>query len=78
MEMMMKQLYLSVVVDLPDCAFTASDVYAQIKGPWLALGDGLHTAGVTFTSKVEEMQVRAKATRKPRKPRLVTPPQDAA
>jgi hypothetical protein len=76
----MKQLYLQVVIDLPDCAFTASDVYAQIKGPWLALGDGLHTAGVTFTSKVEEMQVRApRKQRKPRKPRLVeTPPPEAA
>jgi hypothetical protein len=76
--MKMKQLYLQVVVDLPDCAFTAADVYAQIKGPWLALGDGLHTAGVTFTSKVEEMQVRAKVQRKPRKPRLVPQPTEAA
>jgi hypothetical protein len=74
----MKQLYLQVVIDLSDNAFEASDVYAQIKAPWTALIEALQGIEVKFSTRAEEMQVRAKA--KPRKkkqdtPRLVeTPP----
>jgi hypothetical protein len=92
----MKQLYLQVIVDLPDDAFKANDIYAHIQGPWnellAAMARGLNDDRLTFAedgrfhyvAKAEQMEVRTKATRKPRKNkqdtvRLVeTPPDEAA
>jgi hypothetical protein len=59
---------------MPDDPFEASVVYAELRAPWRALNDAIGTTGVVSVAKADEMEVRAKVQRRPRKPRLVTPP----
>jgi hypothetical protein len=73
----MKRLYLSVAIEMPSSPFDASDVYAKLRTPWFELLTRLEAGGVQHVAKADEMEVRAKVTRKPRKPKLVTP-QEAA
>jgi hypothetical protein len=75
----MKRLCLSAVIELPEDVFAAADVFASVKTPWNTALQNLKASGVKFEHSQEVMEVRAKATRKPRKPRLVeTPPPEAA
>jgi hypothetical protein len=79
MEMMMKRLCLSAVIELPTDLFDATAIIQSVKVPWYAALQNLKDAGVKFEHSQEVMEARAKATRKPRKPRLVeTPPDEAA
>ncbi|HEY6255092.1 MAG TPA: hypothetical protein VIY51_04790 [Xanthobacteraceae bacterium] len=75
---MTKQLCLSAIIELPADLFEAAEVVAKIKAPWCELLAGLKAAGVQHAAKSDEMEIRAKAVRRPRKPRLVTPPPDLA
>jgi hypothetical protein len=63
---------------MPTDPFDASDVFAKLKTPWTELLKSLDASGVQHVAKADEMEVRAKAVRRPRKPRLVTPPEQAA
>jgi hypothetical protein len=67
----MKRLYLSVAIEMPPSPFDASDIYAKIKAPWGDLLNSLQASGVEYDAKVDEMEMRAKAKRAARKPRLV-------
>jgi hypothetical protein len=73
----MKRLYLSVAVEMDPDPFVASDTYARIREPWNALLASLNAGGIAHEAKADEMEVRAKAKRAPRKPRLVTPTEAA-
>ena len=78
---MPKRLCLSVVVELPsDDPFDAAGVYVSLKEPWGELLKSLAANGVKHEAKADEMEIRAKAKRGPRKTKLglVTPPEQAA
>jgi hypothetical protein len=67
------------VIELPDDLFEANEVIALVRSPWFAGLQDLRSAGVKFEHSQVVMEVKTKATRKPRKPRLVeTPPDKAA
>jgi hypothetical protein len=70
----MKRLCLSAVIELPDNPFEAASVYATVKMPWEALLRDLNERDIKFDAKADEMEVRKPVVRRPRKPRLVTPP----
>lgn len=76
----MKQLCLSAVIDLPDDLFEASELIHSVKVPWYAALQTLKEREVAFKHSQEVLEVRAKAPRKSRKPRLVpvADPKDAA
>jgi hypothetical protein len=75
----MKRLCLSAVIELPEDVFAAADVFASVKTPWNTALQNLKASGVKFEHSQDVMEVKTKATRKPRKPRLVeTPPDEAA
>jgi hypothetical protein len=70
---MTKRLCLSVVVEMPDNPFDASDVFAKLKQPWSDLLNSLTQSGVKHDFKADEMEVSAKRGR-PRKPRIAAVP----
>jgi hypothetical protein len=66
-------------VNLPLDLFEAAAVIANIKPAWDDLVNRLKDVpGADHATKCDVMDVRPKQVRRPRKPRLVTPPQDAA
>ena len=75
---MPKQLVLSALIELPDGYFEAASLSLKLSVPWLALCSELDAAGVKHTTKVDEIEVRAKQQRAPRKPRVVAPASEAA
>lgn len=75
---MARQLCISIIIDLPDGAFETADVYHKINGPWTDMREALKAAGVTHGAKVEELQVRPKVQRRPRRLRLAPVPDSAA
>lgn len=74
----MKRLCLSAVIDLSADPFEAAEAIASVKAPWHALIAELQQRSITHEVKCDEMEVRAKPQRRPRKPRLVQPTPDAA
>lgn len=74
---MAKKLYLSAAIELPDDLFEASEIVQSVKVPWYAALQTLKEKQVQFTHSQEVMESRTRATRKPRKPRLVPPPEAA-
>lgn len=75
---MPKKLCLSAIIELPDDLFDATEIIAAVKVPWYAALHTLKEKQVQFVHSQEVMDVRAKATRKPRRPRLVPTPDAAA
>lgn len=78
---MPKQLYVEVIVRIPDDPFAAADIYKALQPSWGSLLEALKASGTETEFKIKEMEVRAKVVRKPRKPRLVpvtTPTGEAA
>jgi hypothetical protein len=75
---MPKRLCLSVVIELPDDPFEASGTYALLHQPWTTLLADLAKGGMKHEAKADEMEIRKPVVRRPRKPRLVTPPEQAA
>jgi hypothetical protein len=73
----MKQLLLSAVIDLPDDLFDASVIIQSVKVPWYAALQTIKEQGAQFKHSQEVIETRAKATRTPRKPRLVPLPEAA-
>jgi hypothetical protein len=83
MEITMKRLCLSAVIELPTDLFDATEIIASVKTPWYAALQNLKNAGVKFEHSQEVMEARAKAPRKRKNKqdtvRLVeTPPDEAA
>jgi hypothetical protein len=74
---MAKRLYLTAAVMLPTDPFDAAHVYETLAPSWLAFLEALKATGVEHETKADEMEARAKQVRRPRKPRLVTPPEAA-
>jgi hypothetical protein len=75
----MKRLCLSAVIELPTDLFDATAIIQSVKVPWQNALEALGAAGATFQHSQEIMEVKTKAVRRPRKPRLVeTPPPEAA
>ena len=66
---MPKQLCMSVVVELPEDTFAAAGLTFKLSEPWVALCEALKSAGVKYQAKVDELEVRAKQQRAPRKPK---------
>lgn len=64
--MMAKQLYVEVIVRLPDDPFAAADVYKQLQPSWASLLEALKSSGTEYDFKIKEMETRAKPKRKPR------------
>jgi hypothetical protein len=75
---MPKQLCLSAVIELPEDLFEASAIITAVKVPWYAALQTLKQNEVPFKHSQDVMEVRAKAARKPRKPRLVPTSGEAA
>jgi hypothetical protein len=73
----MKQLCLSVIVELPPDLFRASELIWKLDPTWTTLLASLQDAKVEHTANSEILDVRTKATRRPRKPRLVPAPEAA-
>lgn len=64
----MKQLCMSVVVELPTDLLEAAGLTFKLSEPWLALCQALKDAGIKHETKLDELEVRARPGR-PRKPR---------
>jgi hypothetical protein len=71
---MPKRLSVSVLVEVPDDPFAAADIYKQLQPSWQSLLEALKASGTQYDLKMSEMEVRKPVVRRPRKPRLVTPP----
>jgi hypothetical protein len=71
-----KRLCLSLLVEMPEDPFDAAGVYVSLKEPWGTLLKSLAASGVKHEAKADEMEIRAKAKRGPRKAKLglVPPP----
>lgn len=67
---MPKQLALSAIIELPEDLFEASEIVTSVKVPWYAALQTLKDKGVTFKHSQDVMEIRAKARRGPRKPRI--------
>jgi len=72
---MASELYASLRVELLPDPLQASGMIADISKAWAAM---LEAIGLEVEASFTINETRTKAVRKPRKPRLVTPPQDAA
>ena len=73
---MAKQLALSILIEMPPDPFDAAEVYAKLKQPWCELLTSLKQSGVVHSIKQDEMETRAKP--RPRRPRIVPTPEQAA
>jgi hypothetical protein len=68
---MSKKLFVTIEVTLPDDLFAASGIYAHILPAWTGLKEALADSGAAYDVKMQELEQRTRAARKPRKPRLV-------
>jgi hypothetical protein len=74
----MKQLCLSAIIELDDDLFASSEVIRSVREPWSRMLAVLSDSGVPFKHSQEIMDIRTKAKRAPRKPKLVMTPPEAA
>jgi hypothetical protein len=70
---MPKRLSVSIDIALPDDPFAAADVYKALQPSWASMLEALKAGGAEHNVKFQELEVRAKRIRPPRKPRLVAP-----
>ncbi|HEY2617830.1 MAG TPA: hypothetical protein VGI78_10865 [Acetobacteraceae bacterium] len=70
----MKALHIHLSIDLPADAFEAAAVYEHLRPAWKAFLEAIEASGAKYDLTFSE---RPRRNRK-RKPRLVTPPGEAA
>lgn len=75
---MPRKLFVTAVVELPDDRWEAAGITFRLSVPWQAVCKQLDDAGIQYTTQVSEIEERARAVRKPRKPRVVAPTEAAA
>ena len=75
---MSKQLILTIAVTLPDDPFAAADILRAIAPNWALLKGDLALSKAEHEFRMEEITVRPKVQRRPRKPRLAVAAEVAA